>query len=323
MSMLSTFEDGNPCEKISYLESLIRDYQLQILDLKSRLQTEERRVSSLYFMLDAAVDDRLTKDERLALGNSKITKLERELAEIKSTLIGNANDVTPLPNHLASNSNRIEENNENATSTKRVRPKKKSAHKKLKNRKILEISKSSKKMHDVATINDSLILKAPNRGGSTLEYGTGSLKNTKTNDDFIMGKKQNSGVSNKMSKESVKNSVESQTDGKLNISIIDKKQTDQSSNVKVSSPHINQISHNQKISTKKSRQNSTKNKAEKSKNRYESLIGQEIVKHFPRFGKYTGVVNAYIAPYFKIYFPEDGDEEDMTERELLQYLSGR
>ena len=53
----------------------------------------------------------------------------------------------------------------------------------------------------------------------------------------------------------------------------------------------------------------------------EKLIGRSIVKNFED-GDYSGVVTSYDGVYFKVEYT-DGDKEELSEEELVQYLSGR
>ena len=53
----------------------------------------------------------------------------------------------------------------------------------------------------------------------------------------------------------------------------------------------------------------------------EKLVGRSIVKRFED-GDYSGVVTSYDGDYFKVEYT-DGDEEELSEEELVQYLSGR
>mmetsp|Transcript_4045 Transcript_4045/g.5284 ORF Transcript_4045/g.5284 Transcript_4045/m.5284 type:complete len:875 (+) Transcript_4045:151-2775(+) len=61
-----------------------------------------------------------------------------------------------------------------------------------------------------------------------------------------------------------------------------------------------------------------KKKAKKKAPKYE--IGLKFKKLFPGYGKFTGEVIAYRRPYYKVRY-EDGDEEDLSQKELDNFLA--
>eukprot|EP00743_Colponemidia_sp_Colp-15_P010161 GILK01011161.1.p1 GENE.GILK01011161.1~~GILK01011161.1.p1 ORF type:complete len:342 (+),score=29.45 GILK01011161.1:126-1151(+) len=49
-------------------------------------------------------------------------------------------------------------------------------------------------------------------------------------------------------------------------------------------------------------------------------IGTKIKKKFGRHGWFDGVVVQYKQPYYKVFYPDDNDSEQMTRTELLKYI---
>jgi hypothetical protein len=55
-------------------------------------------------------------------------------------------------------------------------------------------------------------------------------------------------------------------------------------------------------------------------NPQEELIGKRVKKRFSNFGVYTGIVQSWERPYFKVYYPADQDSEEMTLKDVLYWL---
>ena len=52
-------------------------------------------------------------------------------------------------------------------------------------------------------------------------------------------------------------------------------------------------------------------------------IGQRISKTFPVGGVFVGVITILPTggqPYYRVYYPEDSDEEDIHQDEIGQYI---
>ena len=52
----------------------------------------------------------------------------------------------------------------------------------------------------------------------------------------------------------------------------------------------------------------------------EDLIGKRVKKRFSNFGTYIGIIKSWRKPYFKVFYPADKDEEEMTLKDVLHHL---
>ncbi len=48
----------------------------------------------------------------------------------------------------------------------------------------------------------------------------------------------------------------------------------------------------------------------------EDLIGKRVKKRFSNFGTYIGIIKPWRKPHFKVFYPADKDEEEMTLKEF-------